>query len=392
MIRNLTRMQLKNSVLMGTLPLDLTKTGGGVESVCVSLLDGFRELNELSIDWLAFSKEVSSYTTVHYSEKITLHYIPIRYPRMLLLDFFLNRKELKRILRERRPDIVHVQGAAPHLLRLRGISRRKIVVTQHGIMSAERKLVNGFRQRLKFAFKYFIERYYFPRFRNIVFISDYNKKLFPLRSNQQSALIRNPVNRLFFEFFGATQDSRHGLRLIYIGWISRLKNLGLLLEALVSLKQQGIVPELTIVGSWKEPDYRAAVEKLILENGLGAQLRFTGPLSSPEVALELSTSDVLVMPSLQENSPVSIAEAMAMGKVVVASDVGAISEMLENGVSGLLFEKGNCTGLARLLAGLHNNPNQKTLIGGNARERALRTFSPGSIAAETASFYKRIIS
>jgi glycosyltransferase involved in cell wall biosynthesis len=380
-------MELKLAFL-STLPLDLAQSTGGVESVCINLLYGFRERDDVRIEWISFTRETSIYTVVQFSERIRIHYIPIRYRKSSLADFFLNRRELNRILKEFSPDIIHIQGASPHLLRLSGRSKKNIVVTQHGIMIAERTLVHGFTARLKFQFKYLVEKYYFPIFRNIVFISEYNKALFPLSDKHLYTLIRNPVNPHFFGLGGTLSPGE--IRLIYIGWISHLKNLLLLLRALTQLREQGYSLKLTVVGKFKEPDYEKAVTEFISANGLDEQVCFTGPLSQDEVADQLAGSTVLVLPSRQENLPVSIAEAMAAGKIVVASNVGAISEMIEHGRTGFLFTSEDCGELTHILLNLARNAFSITHVSDAARQAA-EQFRPDTVAEQSIAFYKRIL-
>lgn len=377
-------MNIPPVILLGTLPLDLDKTSGGVESVCVDLLEGLKETHDGPVDWIAFSSEVTGYTVVAWSPTINLHYIPIAFPRSLLLDYFFNRKMLNRIIRSVGDPVIHVQGSAPHLLRLTGFPKKRIVVTQHGIMAAERNLVSGVKNKLKFTFKYLVERYYFPRFRHIIFISDYNRKLFPNKAGAHTRLIRNPVNNLFFQAEGQQPEP---MQLLYVGWISQLKNLELLLLSLADLKKEGIVLRLTIAGGYKEAGYCVRIGELVREHALSEQLCFTGPLPRKAIFDELRQAEILVVPSLQENSPVSIAEAMAMGKVVVASDVGAISEMIQDRVSGLLFEKNNRVQLTYLLHDLYSGRINRKQLAANARKKAVSTFLPNVIAQQTLTFY-----
>jgi glycosyltransferase involved in cell wall biosynthesis len=63
-----------------------------------------------------------------------------------------------------------------------------------------------------------------------------------------------------------------------------------------------------------------------------------GELASPEVYKVMARSDLLVVPSFSENSPNVIAEAQLMGLPVLASNVGGVSELIENGVTGFLTE------------------------------------------------------
>src|SRR3546814_18813334 len=85
------------------------------------------------------------------------------------------------------------------------------------------------------------------------------------------------------------------------------------------------------------------------EYGIGAQVNFTGWLSGEQVAHTYSESDVFVLPSLIENQPMSILEAMAHRLPVIASNVGAIATQVLDDETGLLVPPGDAAALADAL-------------------------------------------
>ena len=84
--------------------------------------------------------------------------------------------------------------------------------------------------------------------------------------------------------------------------------------------------------------------------------------------MEIYDADILVVPSYFDNSPNIIYEAMAMGKVVIASNVGGIPELIENGRTGFLFEKGNPEDLKKVITRLVHNSNLLNNIANNAKK------------------------
>jgi glycosyltransferase involved in cell wall biosynthesis len=70
----------------------------------------------------------------------------------------------------------------------------------------------------------------------------------------------------------------------------------------------------------------------------------------------LNETDVLVLPSRDETMPIAILEAMGLGKAVISTDVGGVSEWVRDGMNGLLVEKENPDALAEVLANCGNNP------------------------------------
>jgi glycosyltransferase involved in cell wall biosynthesis len=82
--------------------------------------------------------------------------------------------------------------------------------------------------------------------------------------------------------------------------------------------------------------------------------------------------DLMVLPSIMEAVPISIMEAMMLGVPVVASSVGGIPEIIDDGVNGLLVPPNDAGSLAQRIAWLWENPQEKKKIIENARIKATR--------------------
>jgi glycosyltransferase involved in cell wall biosynthesis len=110
-----------------------------------------------------------------------------------------------------------------------------------------------------------------------------------------------------------------------------------------------------------------------------------------EDAIEiLSTMDVFVLTSLHEGIPLSLLEAMCLGVPVVATKVGGIPEVIEDGCSGLLVELGDEQATATAILAMLS-PEAKG-IGREARRRVLQEFSLEQMAAKTEQVYRKLLS
>jgi glycosyltransferase involved in cell wall biosynthesis len=266
--------------------------------------------------------------------------------------------------------------------------KKNTIVTQHGIMSEEIILVKGLKDKFKFLFKVLIEKYYFTSFTNFIFISNYNSSLFPLKRDHKYAIINNPVN---IDFFDCEDNGVERNKIIYIGWISHLKNLILLLKAIYHLKEKEIFFHLSVVGEFKEVAYENQILNYIDQNFLNEDITFKGQLSQEGVLNELKDNGIFVLPSFQENLPISIAEAMTVGNVVVASNVGAVSEMFVNNNSRILFESNNVQELVSILEKLYYDSTFRTSMAERAKNEAKKKYHPDIIAQKTVDFYKTIL-
>jgi glycosyltransferase involved in cell wall biosynthesis len=85
--------------------------------------------------------------------------------------------------------------------------------------------------------------------------------------------------------------------------------------------------------------------------------------------------DVFVHPSLRDGMPNAVLEAMACGKTVIATPVGGVTDVIEDGVNGLLVNVNDADGLAMKIAEALSGPEKRESIGRSARETILRQYT-----------------
>ena len=129
----------------------------------------------------------------------------------------------------------------------------------------------------------------------------------------------------------------------FIGSVRRLEGLALLIEAFKEVHRREPRARLLIVGEGPE---RHRLVASAADAGLGNVVRFTGLVPHDEILRYYSVMDVLAYPRIdalinQIVTPLKPLEAMAMGKVCLASDVGGLKELIDDGVTGVLFEREN---------------------------------------------------
>jgi glycosyltransferase involved in cell wall biosynthesis len=155
-----------------------------------------------------------------------------------------------------------------------------------------------------------------------------------------------------------------------VGTVARLvgvKDLGLLLEAARILVSGQRDLRVVVVGDGPE---KAALERLASELGLGSVADFRGEVRPAWSAMR--EFDVYVLTSLSEGMPISVLEAMTLGLPVVATAVGGLPEMVEDGVSGYLVPRGDDRGatasaLADHIGDLLADPALRARVGQAAR-------------------------
>jgi colanic acid/amylovoran biosynthesis glycosyltransferase len=158
-------------------------------------------------------------------------------------------------------------------------------------------------------------------------------------------------------------------RLVCVGRLSAEKGHLGLIEAFASLLAQGQIAQLRLVGDG--PD-RPAIEAAIARHGIGQHCVLLGQLPEDETLLEVAQADLVVSASFMEGLPVVLMEALAYGVAVVAPRVAGVPELVEDGVTGLLFTPADWSGLATTISrALSDAPLRARLgLAGQQRVRA----------------------
>lgn len=155
-------------------------------------------------------------------------------------------------------------------------------------------------------------------------------------------------------------------KLLYVGRLSREKGVDVLLRALGELAHDGEAFSLTVVGDG--PD-GTALAALVTELGLVERVAFEGHVTDADRRRSLYLdAGIVVIPSRTEGVPLVAIEAMALGRVVVASAVGGIPDIVEDGWSGLLVGPEHPDAVAAAIRRAWIDPELASTLASNARE------------------------
>lgn len=176
---------------------------------------------------------------------------------------------------------------------------------------------------------------------------------------------------------------------IVVGFIGRIvpaKGLQYLIDSIPYVNEEFKNIKLLIIG---EGSIVARLHEQAKEKKVYDSIIFTGRRRDiPDI---LSCIDVFVMPSIAEGLPNALLEAMAMGKPIVATEVGGIPEVMKNGVNGLLVPPRDPSALATAMKGLIGNDRLAAQMGDAARDLVLDKFSMRAIAQKWQTLYLSIL-
>ena len=305
---------------------------------------------------------------------------------------------LARLIRRLRPHILHTHtakaGAVGRLAALlAGDARPPIVVhTFHG------HVLRGYFDPLRTAGFRLLERWLATKTTALVAVS-------PQVRDDLVALGVAPRERFVVVRLGieleqrvaAEQDGRGESRRVLgigpdrfaVGWIGRMtgvKRTEDVLRAFRRLRDRGVDACLCMIGDG--PD-RPAVERRAHELGVMRDTLFLG--YQEEVAPFYAAFDAMILPSINEGTPVSAIEALAAGRPVVATRVGGVPDVVREGEDGFLVEAGDVDALAERLARLAADPELRERLGAAGRARVIPRYSVARLVDDIDLLYRSLL-
>jgi glycosyltransferase involved in cell wall biosynthesis len=165
-----------------------------------------------------------------------------------------------------------------------------------------------------------------------------------------------------------------------------LKGIEYLLRALAELRREFPTLRVEIAGTGP---HHEKLKAAAADAGMTEHVRFLGWID--DLASVFSRWDVFVMPSLEEGFPIAALDAMAAGLPVVATDVGGVPELIEDGKTGRLVPPYDADALASRLRLLLLNPEQRLSMGAAGHARVRDHFSVAPMIESFAQLYDELV-
>lgn len=240
----------------------------------------------------------------------------------------------------------------------------------------------------------FLEKRALQRADAIVSVSHFTgittQQLFTLRSGFQT--VHNGIDLTQFE--PSTTESNQNI--LYFGTLTRKKGVLELPLIFNEVIRANPTAQLILVGkdasdiisgnasTWNM--MQALFEGQALKN-----VTYLGSVPYADMKKQIQMASVCVFPTFAEALPVSWIEAMAMEKVIVASNIGWAAELVDDGVDGFLVNPKNHQQFAAQIDAVLSQPLLQTQIGKMARNKVVKKFSNSVIAEQTVELYQKII-
>lgn len=188
-----------------------------------------------------------------------------------------------------------------------------------------------------------------------------HRRLFTHYGMLQERVMLMPMMVDNSRFYCTTERRNHPFRFLYVGRVTRVKNIAVMIDAFLSKFSKADHVELRLVGKG-EMD-----EELRARYGHAKNVIFAGPRYGAQLVDEYHQADVFVLPSSFEPWGLVVNEAMAAGlPVLVSNQVGAADDLVEGQDTGYIFDYKSTAELAELMARLVENPQLTRQLSQNA--------------------------
>ena len=276
------------------------------------------------------------------------------------------------------PDVIHAnvyKAGVPAVL-LGKLYKITVVISEH-FSSFPRRMIKGM-EKLKARFAMNRADLIIPVSENLI------KYIRAYGIQNDFKVVPNAVNT---EIFHPNPDKKnhHHKRILLVALLNPIKGVPYLLDALVTLSKKRNDFFLDIVGNGP---YRKEYERYVYELEIDDKVRFHGLKNKEQVAQFMRESDFFILPSIWENLPCVLIEAMASGLPIIATSVGGIPEIINEKV-GILVKPKDAEALSNaifyMLENIQNYSKEKIA------SYACKQFSYESVGKQFDKIYKNLI-
>jgi glycosyltransferase involved in cell wall biosynthesis len=346
-----------------------------------ALLQGFAGMADVEVHVVSCAKQ-SMKSPAKLAENIFFHSLRVPHLGWLRTGYQGCIRAVRRKLREIQPDVVHGQGSERDQNISAVFSGFPNVITIHGNMRSVARIHHA----RPFTFLWcaaLLEGFTVPRSDGVVCITNYTRDaVAPLA--RKTWVVPNAVDSAFFAVKRAPSDVR---QILCVATVDERKNQVALIKALDSLQPEGKFELVFLGGANRESPYTNKFFALLESR---PWCRYAGFADRQELRQHLATAAGLVLPSLEDNCPMVVLEAMAAGVPVAAARVGGVPDLIRHGETGLLFDPLSATAMASSVTQLLAD--SKELLAKRAQTEEKQRFHPQIVAAHHLEIYREVTS
>ncbi|WP_415887193.1 glycosyltransferase family 4 protein [Neptuniibacter sp. QD37_6] len=325
----------------------------------------YQALSRIGIKCFVVVSKASRLAKIFKDAGVEVYELNVSFRRLPVLSAY----RLANYLRSNEIDVLHMHWGKDLILAMLAKKRHPfyLVYTRHMVITRPKK---DFLHRIQ----------YQAVDRILTITQDMEQqavRYLPLNEEQIKCLylgVRAPQNNVQREdFFSENSFPRRKLNIALFGRVEHNKGQHLLIDAVMSLVDQGMDISVTLVGHVMNQVYKEKLQTLISEKKLSTQIRFIDFIDEPIDSM--ANFDVIVLATYKETFGLVLPEAMRVGVAVIGSNAGGVPEIIDDGKTGLLFTPGDSTSLAVAIRKYYENPELRLSIAIAGKNKADQKFS-----------------
>ncbi|MEM3958453.1 MAG: glycosyltransferase family 4 protein [Thermoproteota archaeon] len=314
---------------------------------------------------------------------------------VLLMNINMEREAVKTVKEWGGIDIVHAHDwlVAKPAISIKHLCRVPLISTIHSTEHGRRHGLYSDYQRMIHQIEWWLTYESWK----VVCCSNYMKEEVVRFFNtppDKILVIPNGVDKTQFDHYSCQRGFRSRYAadqekiILFVGRLVPEKGVNVLLGAMPSVLNSHPEAKLVVVG---EGYYKEELMRIAGKLSISPKVYFTGYVDDDTLKMLYKCASVAVFPSLYEPFGIVALEAMASGVPIIVSDVGGLSEIVENNFNGLKVEANNSVSLSRAICYLLDNPEAAERFKQNAFKKVIEIYDWRSIAERTRELYLRIV-
>ena len=290
---------------------------------------------------------------------------------------------LKKILKKEKPDLINGRSPVPFMADLAVALSGNIpfVLGYHFPSMKDGSFLKDFLANL-------YEKLFLPfllkKSKFIICSSDYVKNVFLRNYSFKAETVTQGVDLELFK----PSNFRPKNTLMFCGnYTTEIKGLSYLIKALSNVREKFPDIKLKIIGKGNDGFYLKLIRKLKIENNVV----FKGEIKGKDLVKEYQKSNIFVLPSLNDNLPSVLLEAMACKVPIIATNVGGISYLIKNNINGVLISPRNSKSIANSIEKLLKNRKLSKRLSDHGYEEIKNFYSWDKQAEKTKDIFEKVI-
>ena len=338
---------------------------GGAERHIHNLVEHLSYIDNLEVHIFFLSKNMDAKSKLH---NVTLH--PLRKSKLpvTISGITISQIRLVRAVRKLNPDIVHAQMiGAPYGMAATLLSREyPTITTVHTMTFQTSNIENTMKERIHDRIWIWLEPWEAKKINRFIIVSSNLKEELTKMGAKSITIIPNGIEKKWFEFQYTPVENR----IFCVGRFQKIKGQDILLTAFRILKDKIPNATLHLAGAiFGRDEYISSLKSTAKQLGIEKDVSFLVDIDDEELIKEYRECSVFVLPSMEESHPIVLLEAMASKRPVVATRVGGVPDMIDDGQSGFLVKYGNHDELQDRIFTLLTNKELRERIGEAGRKR-----------------------